>query len=208
VDLWSLTIPYRDQSFRKQRVWYWLLLTAHSNIINAMFIWMSPQHFHSEMHKSNCFIQERLFQSLEPTEFMVYFIRYERFKASSLRNYKFYFILQTKLKVFVRRILIFGTGFLVSEYGSWGENKRVEFDYFRKYIETRKHRVRNETLLEKYMLLVMIRNIVPVTVTERSKAWTVFARSEAGIVGSNPTEGMDFWCVYVFILCLYCPGFR
>jgi hypothetical protein len=30
-----------------------------------------------------------------------------------------------------------------------------------------------------------------VTVTERSKACTVFARSEAGIVGSNPTQGMD-----------------
>jgi hypothetical protein len=27
--------------------------------------------------------------------------------------------------------------------------------------------------------------------TERSKACTVFARSEAGIVGSNPTQGMD-----------------
>jgi hypothetical protein len=31
----------------------------------------------------------------------------------------------------------------------------------------------------------------PVTVVERSKACTVFARSEAGIVGSNPTQGMD-----------------
>jgi hypothetical protein len=31
----------------------------------------------------------------------------------------------------------------------------------------------------------------PVTVAERSKACTVFARSEAGIVGSNPTQGMD-----------------
>jgi hypothetical protein len=31
----------------------------------------------------------------------------------------------------------------------------------------------------------------PVTVAERSKACTVFARSEAGIVGSNPIQGMD-----------------
>jgi hypothetical protein len=31
----------------------------------------------------------------------------------------------------------------------------------------------------------------PVTVAERSKACTVFARSEAGIVASNPTQGMD-----------------
>jgi hypothetical protein len=49
--------------------------------------------------------------------------------------------------------------------------------------------------------------IGPVTVAECSKACTVFARSEAGIVGSNPTQGMDFWGVYAFILCLCCPVF-
>jgi hypothetical protein len=31
----------------------------------------------------------------------------------------------------------------------------------------------------------------PVTVAERSKTCTVFARSEAGIVGPNSTHGMD-----------------
>jgi hypothetical protein len=30
-----------------------------------------------------------------------------------------------------------------------------------------------------------------VKVAERPKAWTVVARSEARIVGSNPTQGMD-----------------
>jgi hypothetical protein len=30
----------------------------------------------------------------------------------------------------------------------------------------------------------------PVTVAEQSRACTVFARSEAEIVGSNPTQGM------------------
>jgi hypothetical protein len=30
-----------------------------------------------------------------------------------------------------------------------------------------------------------------VTVAERYKACTIFARSEAGIMGSNPTQGMD-----------------
>jgi hypothetical protein len=44
----------------------------------------------------------------------------------------------------------------------------------------------------------------PVRVTERSKTFTVFARSEAGIVGSNPTHGMDVWYVYVrFSVFLY-----
>jgi hypothetical protein len=41
---------------------------------------------------------------------------------------------------------------------------------------------------------------MPETVAEQSKASTVFARSEAGIVGSNPTKGMGVSCVYVFVL--------
>jgi hypothetical protein len=37
----------------------------------------------------------------------------------------------------------------------------------------------------------------PIRMAARSKSWTVFARSNAGIVGSNPTQGMDVWvCVY------------
>jgi hypothetical protein len=35
------------------------------------------------------------------------------------------------------------------------------------------------------------------TVAELSKACTVYARSEAGIVGSIPTKGMDIWCICV-----------
>jgi hypothetical protein len=38
----------------------------------------------------------------------------------------------------------------------------------------------------------------PITVAARSKAWTVFARPNAGIMGSNPTQGMD-----VCIVCFY-----
>jgi hypothetical protein len=47
-----------------------------------------------------------------------------------------------------------------------------------------------------------------VTVVARSKAWTVFVRLDAGIVCSNPTQGMDVLCVYAFILCLCCPVVR
>jgi hypothetical protein len=39
------------------------------------------------------------------------------------------------------------------------------------------------------------------TVASRSKAWTVFARSNAGILGSNPTQGMDI-CVCLFCVCV------
>jgi hypothetical protein len=31
----------------------------------------------------------------------------------------------------------------------------------------------------------------PITVAERSKAWTVFAGADEGDRGSNPIEGMD-----------------
>jgi hypothetical protein len=34
---------------------------------------------------------------------------------------------------------------------------------------------------------------VPITVAARSKARTVFARSNTGTVGSNPTQGMDVY---------------
>jgi hypothetical protein len=40
---------------------------------------------------------------------------------------------------------------------------------------------------------------LPVKVAELSKACTVFARSEAGIVGSNPTQGMEVWCLFVYV---------
>jgi hypothetical protein len=53
--------------------------------------------------------------------------------------------------------------------------------------------------------LILIRNkhtILPVTVAEGSKACTVFARSEAGILGSNSTQGMDVG--YVCACAVFC----
>jgi hypothetical protein len=44
----------------------------------------------------------------------------------------------------------------------------------------------------------------------RQAFWGMYslAHSEAGIMGSNPTQGMNIWCVYLLILCLCCPVFR
>jgi hypothetical protein len=40
----------------------------------------------------------------------------------------------------------------------------------------------------------------PATVAERPNVCTVFAHSEAGIVGLNPTQGgMDVWCLYMCV---------
>jgi hypothetical protein len=48
---------------------------------------------------------------------------------------------------------------------------------------------------------------MPITVAALSKAWTVFARSNAGIVGSNPTRGMDVCvCVYSVFCVVLCVG--
>jgi hypothetical protein len=42
---------------------------------------------------------------------------------------------------------------------------------------------------------------MPITVAERSRAWIVFGRLDAGILGSNPTEAWMFVYVYsVFVL--------
>jgi hypothetical protein len=50
-----------------------------------------------------------------------------------------------------------------------------------------------------------VRFNVPIKVAARSKAWTVFARSNTGIVCSNPTRDMDV-CVRLFCFC--CPVCR
>jgi hypothetical protein len=42
---------------------------------------------------------------------------------------------------------------------------------------------------------------LPITVAARSKTWTVSAHSDAGIVGSNPTQGMDV-CVRLICVCV------
>jgi hypothetical protein len=39
---------------------------------------------------------------------------------------------------------------------------------------------------------------MPITVAERSKAWTVFTRSNSGIVGSNLSQVMDVCILYVY----------
>jgi hypothetical protein len=44
--------------------------------------------------------------------------------------------------------------------------------------------------------------LVPVTVAEWSKTCIVFARSDAGIVGSNPFSGTDVWWVCLFCVCV------
>jgi hypothetical protein len=53
--------------------------------------------------------------------------------------------------------------------------------------------------------LRVLRVPLPLTVAERSKACTVFDRSEAGIVGSNPLMAWTFSvcvCVCVCVLCV------
>jgi hypothetical protein len=42
---------------------------------------------------------------------------------------------------------------------------------------------------------------MPIPVTGRSTARTVFAHSNSGILGSNPTQGMDV-CVRLFGVCV------
>jgi hypothetical protein len=57
-------------------------------------------------------------------------------------------------------------------------------------------------LLIKHDDITMYEVLEPITVPARYKEWTVFARSNAGIVVSNSTQDMDVCvCVYsVFVL--------
>jgi hypothetical protein len=42
--------------------------------------------------------------------------------------------------------------------------------------------------------------ILPITVAAQCKAWNVFARTNAGVVGSNPTQDMDVFAYILFVL--------
>jgi hypothetical protein len=53
--------------------------------------------------------------------------------------------------------------------------------------------------IKAMIILTRYQLFSPITVATRSKAWAVFARSNAEIEGSNPTQGMD-----VSIVCIYC----
>jgi hypothetical protein len=48
----------------------------------------------------------------------------------------------------------------------------------------------------------------PVTIAERSKACTVFARLEAGIVSSNPTQGFLVFVYVFFCVCIQVEALR
>jgi hypothetical protein len=66
-------------------------------------------------------------------------------------------------------------------------------------------------ILQITCIFVIYLCAVPITVATRFMAWTVFARSKTGIVGSNPTWGMDVCvCVYsVFVSsCVYVASLR
>jgi hypothetical protein len=46
----------------------------------------------------------------------------------------------------------------------------------------------------------------PITVATRSETWIVFARSNTGVVGSNPIQGIDIY-VRLFCVCVVlCVG--
>jgi hypothetical protein len=65
-------------------------------------------------------------------------------------------------------------------------------------------KLRTQELQHLHISLNVARTVTwPITVAARSKAWTVFARLGARLVGSNPTQGMDvcvrLCCVYVVL---------
>jgi hypothetical protein len=40
----------------------------------------------------------------------------------------------------------------------------------------------------------------PITAAARPEAWNIFARSNTGIMGSNPSQGMNVCVYFVFVL--------
>jgi hypothetical protein len=71
------------------------------------------------------------------------------------------------------------------------------------YVRTSSHVSTNGPIFILYPLL----GFIPITVAAQSKAWTVFARFDAGIVGSNPTQDMDI-CLHLFCVCVQVTTLR
>jgi hypothetical protein len=56
------------------------------------------------------------------------------------------------------------------------------------------------------MNLISVAPLLLITVAARSKARNVFACLNTGVMGSNPTRGMDV-CEYIFCVCVVvCVG--
>jgi hypothetical protein len=51
-----------------------------------------------------------------------------------------------------------------------------------------------------FLVYFPVVNLTPITVVTQPKTWIVFARSNAGVVDSNPTLGMDVY-LRLFYLC-------
>jgi hypothetical protein len=48
----------------------------------------------------------------------------------------------------------------------------------------------------------LVLRAITFTAAAWSKTWNVFGRSDAAIVGSNPTQGMDVWCIRLLCVCV------
>jgi hypothetical protein len=99
--------------------------------------------------------------------------------------------------------------------GNWGEPHKATLRTFGAPAETETKDISN-TIQKRYRLnqIVGLHDgelrkttwiLEPITVAARCEVWTVFARSDTGIVGSNHTRGVD---VCVFIMCLSCSVCR
>jgi hypothetical protein len=95
-------------------------------------------------------------------------------------------------------------GFAQSASHIW-EIKQKAYLFTVNYNCRRESTTKEETSLHSVLSIIIQSAQAPITVAVRSKAWTVFARSDTGVMGSNPTSGMDV-CIHLFcafvVLCV------
>jgi hypothetical protein len=90
-----------------------------------------------------------------------------------------------------------------SREGLGSMSDSITYPFFRSFYLVTFARL-NSVLRATYFVDLVIRK--DFTVAARSESWTVFARSNTGIVGSNATRGMDI-CVSLFCVCaVLCVG--
>jgi hypothetical protein len=117
----------------------------------------------------------------------------------------FYFIFYTCHFFHYQFMNIFSVENIFEDPPSWDSNVDL-YIIIRKLMDSVHLQTVYHTYDDKWVYLLRtsvpdfscrIRIVQPITVAALSKAWTVFARSNTGIVGSNPTRGIDV-CVWVY----------
>jgi hypothetical protein len=76
--------------------------------------------------------------------------------------------------------------------------------HYHSFCPVHKNPLRFTSVSGSVRILGELYSLPPITVVARSETWTVLTRSNTGVVGSNPTQGMDVCVCFYSVFVLSC----